>query len=108
NSRDTAALRQSKAATLDILKRRLANIERREQSLEEVESDLTRVESQVDLILDNAAMQGKPQTISTDIELASDLVSGGMFGEAETAVADLDRDYGKTRVPAKTATTERT
>ena len=107
NSRDTAALRQSKAATLDILKRRLANIERREQSLEEVESDLTRVESQVDLILDNAAMQGKPQTISTDIELASDLVSGGMFGDAELAVADLDRDYSKVHASTKTATAER-
>ncbi len=103
---ETPALRQSRAATLDILKRRLANIQRREQSLEEVESDLTRVESQVDLILDNAAMQGKPQTISTDIELASDLVSGGMFGDAESAVADLDRDYGKSRSLAKTPTAE--
>ena len=106
NGRESPALRQSKAATLDILKRRLANIQRREQSLEEVESDLTRVESQVDLILDNAAMQGKPQTISTDLELASDLVSGGIFGEAESAVADLDRDYGKARSLAKTPTAE--
>jgi hypothetical protein len=103
---ESSALRQSKAATLDILQRRLGNIERREQSLEEVESDLTRVESQVDLILDNAAMQGKPQTISTDIELASDLISGGMFGEAESTVADLDRDYGKTRSFAKTPSAE--
>jgi len=106
NSQDTPALRQSRAATLDILKRRLANIQRREESFQEVESDLTRVESQVDLILDNAAMQGKPQTISTDIELASDLVSGGMFGDAESAVADLDRDYGKARPISKTATPE--
>lgn len=95
DSQETPALRQSKAATLDILKRRLANIERRGESLEEVESDLTRVESQVDLILDNAAMQGKPQTISTDLQLASDLVGGGLFGEAESAVADLDRDFGQ-------------
>ena len=106
DSKETTALRQSKAATLDILKRRLANIQRREQSLEEVESDLTRVESQVDLILDNAAMQGKPQTISTDIELASDLVSGEMFGDAGSTVADLDRDYGKARTLAKTASPE--
>jgi len=105
-SNETPALRQSKAATLDILKRRLANIQKREQSLEEVESDLTRVESQVDLILDNAAMQGKPQTISTDIELASDLVSGGIFGEAESAVADLDRSFGKSSSGAKTAVRE--
>lgn len=103
---ETPALRQSKAATLDILKRRLANIQRREQSLEEVESDLTRVESQVDLILDNAAMQGKPQTISTDLELASDLVSGGMFGDAESTVADLDRDFGKARTAVKTPARE--
>jgi hypothetical protein len=103
---ETPALRQSKAATLDILRRRLANVQRREQSLEEVESDLTRVESQVDLILDNAAMQGKPQTISTDLELASDLVSGGMFGDAESTVADLDRDYGKPRAVAKSTAAE--
>jgi hypothetical protein len=103
---DTPALRQSRAATLDILKRRLANVQRREQSVEEVESDLTRVESQVDLVLDNAAMQGKPQTISTDLELASDLVSGAMFGDAESAVADLDRDYGKPRTPGRSATAE--
>lgn len=106
NGKESPALRQSKAATLDILKRRLNNIHRREQSLEEVESDLTRVESQVDLILDNAAMQGKPQTISTDIELASDLVSGGMFGDAESTVADLDRDYGKSRALARSQTAE--
>ena len=106
NGKESAALRQSKASTLDILKRRLANIQRREESLQEVESDLVRVESQVDLVLDNAAMQGKPQTISTDIELASDLVSGGMFGDAESAVADLDRDFPKTRTIAKTAATE--
>jgi len=106
NSQDTPALRQSKAATLDILKRRLANVQRREQSVEEVESDLTRVESQVDLILDNAAMQGKPQTISTDIELASDLVSGGMFGDAESAVADLDRNYSKAQTSGRGATAE--
>lgn len=106
DSQDTPALRQSKSATLDILRRRLANVQRREQSLEEVESDLTRVESQADLVLDNAAMQGKPQTISTDLELASDLVSGGMFGEAESAVADLDRDYTKPRTSNRSATAE--
>jgi hypothetical protein len=104
-NQETPALRQSKTATLDILKKRVANIQRREQSLDEVESDLTRVESQVDLILDNAAMQGKPQTISSDIELASDLVSGGMFGDVESTVADLDRDYGKAHT-VKTASKE--
>jgi hypothetical protein len=48
-------------------------------------------------------MQGKPQTISTDLQLASDLVSGGLFGDAESAVADLDRDYDQPRAPGKTS-----
>ena len=107
DTQDTPALRQSRAATLDILRRRLANVQRREQSVEEVESDLTRVESQVDLILDNAAMQGQPQTIASDIELASDLVGGGLFGEAESAVADLDRDYSKSQNLGRSAAAER-
>jgi len=38
--------------------------------------------------------------------LASDLVSGGMFGDAESTVADIDRDYGKPHAPAKIASTE--
>lgn len=102
NTEESPALRQSKTATLDILKRRLANIQRREDSLQEVESDLTRVESQVDLILDNAAVQGKPETISTDLQLSSDLVSGGMFGDSEAAVADLERDYSEPQKPRVT------
>jgi hypothetical protein len=102
NSKDeTESLRQSRAATLAILKKRLVNMRRREQSLEEIDSDLTRIENQVDLILENATMQGKPQTISTDIELASDLLGAGVFGDDESAIADLDQKYGKTKVAAK-------
>ena len=48
-----------------------------------------------DLILENATMQGKPQTISADIELASDLLGGSVFGEDETTISDLEQTYGK-------------
>ncbi|HVH89692.1 MAG TPA: hypothetical protein VM912_23445, partial [Terriglobales bacterium] len=37
--------------------------------------------AQVDLVRENAGMQSKPQTISADIELASDLVSGGLLND---------------------------
>ncbi len=70
---ESEALRESKTATLNILKKRLANLRRKDLTLQEIDSDLTRIENQVDLILENATIQGKPQTISTDIELASDL-----------------------------------
>ena len=92
---ESANVKESKAATLNILKKRLANMGRREDALEEVDSDLMRVEAQVDLVLENATIQGKPQTISTDIGLASDLVGGALFGDEEGIVADLERRYGK-------------
>jgi len=95
------SLRQSKAATQAILKKRLANIRRRAQTLEEIDSDLTRIEAQVDLILENATMQSKPQTISTDIELASDLLGAGVFGEDESAVSALDRKYSTPKTPMR-------
>lgn len=90
---ETDSLRQSKSATIDILKKRLANLRRREQTQEEIESDLTRIENQVDLILENVTIQGKPTTISTDIELASDLLGGSVFGEDESAISALEQVY---------------
>jgi len=95
------SLRQSKAATQAILKKRLANIQRRQQTLEEIDSDLTRIEAQVDLILENTTMQSKPQTISTDIELASDLLGAGVFGDDESAISALDRKYSMQKPAAR-------
>lgn len=94
DNEESESLRQSKTATLGILKKRLANIHRKQQTTEEIDSDLTRIDNQVDLILENATMQGKPQTISADIELASDLLGGSVFGEDESAISDLEKTYG--------------
>jgi len=92
---ETESLRQSKTATLNILKKRLATMRRKQQTMEEIESDLTRIDNQVDLILENATVQGKPQAISTDIELASDLLGGSIFGEDEFAINALEQSYGR-------------
>jgi hypothetical protein len=101
---ESEALRQSKTATLSILKKRLANLRRKAQTLEEIESDLTRIDNQVDLILENATIQGKPQTISADIELASDLLGGSVFGEDESAITDLERAYAGQRTKTEKET----
>jgi hypothetical protein len=90
---ESDSLRQSRSATLAILKERVANVRRRAESLAEIESDLTRIDAQVDLMMENATIQGKPQTIATDIELATNLAGSSLFGEAESAVADLDQAY---------------
>jgi hypothetical protein len=89
----TDALRQSKSATLAIMRQRLNNLQNRTRTMQEIESDLTRIEAQVDLALDNASMQGKPQTISLEIDLASDPVSGSLFGESQSDVAALERNF---------------
>jgi len=94
---DSSPLRQSKSATLAILKERLANVGRREQSLAEIESDLTRIEAQVDLMLENATIQGKPQTVGLDIELATNLAGASVFGDSEATIADLDQEYSRPR-----------
>ena len=78
---DSPSVHDSKSATLNILKRRLSNLHRKAETLEEIDSDLMRIEAQVDLVRENAGMQSKPQTISADIELASDLVSGGLLSD---------------------------
>ena len=78
---ETPSVHESKTATLNILKKRLDNLHRKAETLEEIDSDLMRIEAQVDLVRENAGMQSKPQTISADIELASDLVSGGLLSD---------------------------
>jgi hypothetical protein len=97
NQNQPESLRESKAATVAILKKRLDNIQRRSESFQEIDSDCTRIEAQVDLILENASIQGKPQTIASDIELASDLLGVGIFGDDESAVSHLDRKYSAAR-----------
>lgn len=101
---ETESLRQSKSATLNILKKRLSTMRKKQQTLEEIESDLTRIDNQVDLILENATVQGKPQTISADIELASDLLGGSVFGEDESIISNLDETYGQQKPKAQKET----
>ena len=74
---------------------------KKQQTLEEIESDLTRIDNQVDLILENATVQGKPQTISADIELASDLLGGTVFGDDESAINALEHTYSKQKPSAQ-------
>ena len=101
---ETESLRQSKTATLNILKKRQSTMRRKQQTLEEIESDLTRIDNQVDLILENATVQGKPQTISADIELASDLLGGSLFGDDESAITALEQTYGRSKGSAQKET----
>ncbi|PWT94432.1 MAG: hypothetical protein C5B54_00010 [Acidobacteria bacterium] len=86
-----ASVRDSKSATLEITRRRLENLDRRQSSLQEVESDLNRIEAQIDLALENAAMQSQPQAISSSIDLFSNILQEQPFGEAQRTIDLIDQ-----------------
>src|SRR5262249_1776721 len=97
--RMTAAMRESKTAMLAILKKRTENFGRRQQSLGEIASDLARIEAQIDLVLENTTLEGKPQAVSTNLELASQTLDSGLFGSSAADIADLDAAYSQAAPP---------
>lgn len=101
--RVSLALRESKGATLKILRQRLAHVDRREESLAEIESDLTRIEAQLDLAVDSAGLRGKGGAVSTDIHFVSQFLDDAVFGEASASIAALDQTYAAQPPPRKIA-----
>ena len=86
----STALVRSQEATIAILERRVENLQNRDRLLKENESDLGRIEAQVELMRENAAIEGKPASVDTEIELASDLASPDLFGIHSGLVSDVD------------------
>jgi hypothetical protein len=88
----TDTLRESKKATIDILRQRVNNGRRRAETLAEVDSDLGRVEAQIDLALEQASMKDKPTAISANIQLVSRMLDDD-YGDASSTIASLDQKY---------------
>jgi len=65
------ALRDSKKATLDILRPRVDNVRRRAETLAEVDADLARVEARLDLAMEEASLKEKPAQSRRNIELVA-------------------------------------
>jgi hypothetical protein len=90
----TAALQQSQAATLGLLRQRLRNLDRCEQALKQVDSDLARTEAQVDLALESAGVQGGGAADVANLELASEVFGEGFdYGDLSPRIAALDQAY---------------
>lgn len=68
------AARASLEATIRLLRERLHNIQHRETSLAEIDADLTRIETQLDFALEEASLRGRPNAISSNVELTSRLL----------------------------------
>lgn len=70
----TSGVRDSRTATLNILRQRLRNLQRRSETLAEIDADLARVEAQIDLALEEASLKDKPTAISANIGLVSQML----------------------------------
>ena len=70
----SAALRESKQATLALTQKRLLNARRRAESIAEITSDLTRIEAQVELAFEDASLEGKPNVVSSHLNLLNHLL----------------------------------
>jgi hypothetical protein len=69
------ALRESKSATLRLLRERFDNIQHRTTSLAEIDADLNRIETQFDFVLEEATLRGRPTAISANVGLTSHLLA---------------------------------
>jgi hypothetical protein len=83
------SLRESKTATLEILRKRLEQSQHGEQALNEVESDLQRIEAQIDLAREQALHQERPPVISLNIDLATQLLDDGTANVTGAVMPDV-------------------
>lgn len=70
-----AALARSLEGTVDIQRRRLANLDRAAGSLGVIEAELDRIEQHVELIREEAAVSGKTEMLSTRLDAVTDAMS---------------------------------
>ena len=71
----TEPLRDSKEATLRLLRERFDKIHHRAESLAEIDADLARIETQFDFALEEATLRGRPAAISVNVDLTSRLLN---------------------------------
>lgn len=84
------AARASQQATIRLLRERHDNIQHREISLAEIDADLTRIETQFDFALEEASLRGRPNAISSSVELTSQLLQN--LDESSTTYGSSPRE----------------
>ncbi len=84
------AVRQSQAATRDLLARRLATLYRNQDFLRRIDADLERLATQLTLALEEASGgAGRELDLTIGLDLAGRLLDEGVYGAAGEAVASL-------------------
>ena len=86
-ARMTATLRESKEATLELTRKRLANAQKSRDTLAEIASDLERIETQLDLALENVRLDGRPTVVSGNLKLLNQIL------ESNSALSGTDTAF---------------
>ncbi len=92
----SATLRDSHLATREILQKRLQGFAQREEFLAKLDNDMARIEAQMELAVENAAMNGHGQVLSDEIDTVSSFLremQQDFYGDSRDAIADLDKLY---------------
>lgn len=85
-----AAVRQSRLATLDLSRKRLATVQSNRDFLRRIDADLERSEAQLTLALAEASSSGgRAPDLTIGLDLAGRLLDAGVYGESADAVASL-------------------
>ncbi len=93
-----AAVRQSRQATLELTRKRLATVQTNHDFLRRIEADLERSEAQLTLALAEASSSGgRAPDLTIGLDLAGRLLDAGVYGESAEAVASL---APRTTIPA--------
>jgi hypothetical protein len=84
------AVRQSKLATLELTRKRLATVQANRDFLRPIDADLKRSEAQLTLALAEASSSGgRAPDLTIGLDLAGRLLDAGVYGDAADAVASL-------------------
>jgi hypothetical protein len=84
------AVRQSKLATLELTRKRLATVQANRDFLRRIDADLERSEAQLTLALAEASSSGgRAPDLTIGLDLAGRLLDAGVYGDAADAVASL-------------------
>ena len=85
-----SAVRQSRLATLDLSRKRLATVQTNRDFLRRIDADLERSEAQLTLALAEASSSGgRAPDLTIGLDLAGRLLDAGVYGESADAVASL-------------------
>ncbi len=106
-----SALVRSLGGSLDIIRKRLENLDRAQESLQVIDAELQRIEGQAELLREEAAVSGNPELLSSRLDAVTstmDETSRWMDAQSDlfSTLGPVEEEGGMELPPAPQRTTE--